>query len=112
MQRIHIDPKKSRKFVQSDGPRIRVEGAKGHKCQVAGCKKAYSDCRYLKVHYLDRRKHTVEALLEAQVDVWNIAGMSEADAQCTTDWLENKGIVVRVEAEDSADEDYQEVKDK
>ena len=34
--------------------------------------------------------------------------MTEADAAYAVDWLEEKGIVVRVGKDDSSDEDYQE----
>ena len=98
MRRAHLDPKHYKRYDQ---------GAQGHKCQVKGCdRKSFADPRGLKTHYLNRTIHSIEDLLEAQIDVWSIDGITAREAQCAAEWLEDKGLIIRVHDGDSDDEDY------
>ena len=98
MRRAHLDPKHYKRYDQ---------GAQGHKCQVKGCdRKSFADPRGLKTHYLNRTIHSIEDLLEAQIDVWSIDGITAREAQCAAEWLGDKGLIIRVHDGDSDDEDY------
>jgi hypothetical protein len=86
-------------------------------CKIPGCrrraKNPYKEARDLRDHYFKLKRHKLEQLLEAGLNVWNHFeryGYDKRTKQFVNNWLIEKGFIVKVDSKRQKKQESEEEK--